>query len=306
MPVIPYPLSHLRSSGLAMEQHLRGRTIAQSEGAAWQDIEAQIIRRPSQEDGVMVPAVAEPLLVWIISGEARVEERELDGEWHGGTVRAGSFYLTHADAPYLMRWQAHEEPPFEVMHLYLGHALIERGATALDLNPARLRLRDVSGAQDALVSGLMTGLSDELQRRRPANPLFVNGLAASLTVHLLRLYADRAVRTGRSQAQLPAWKLRKVLEYMDAHLAEPFDLDRIADICGMSRYHFSRAFHNTIGHSPSRWFIRRRIERAMQMLRETEMRIIEIAMAVGYDSPSHFAQIFRRETGVPPGDYRAA
>ena len=296
--------SSLHSAGHALEQHIRGRKIVQSTGDAWKDVEAQIFRRAQRQDEVLVPAVAEPMLVWVMSGEATVEERELDGGWHGGVVRAGSFYLTQTAAPYLMRWQAVPDQPFEVMHLYLGQDLVTRSALSLGFNPSRLRMHDVSGGQDVLIGGILTGLADELLAPREASPLFVKGLVESLTIHLLRHYADRDAAAGRKPAQLPAWKLRKALEHMDARLAEPFDLERLADLCATSRFHFSRAFHNTMGQSPSRWFILRRVERAKDMLRDTEKPIIEVAMAVGYDSPSHFAKVFRSETGLSPRHYR--
>lgn len=91
---------------------------------------------------------------------------------------------------------------------------------------------------------------------------------------------------------------------MEAHLAEPFDLDFLAGLCGMSRFHFSRSFHNTMGQSPSRWFIRRRVEHAKELLSQTNRSIIEIALTSGYESASHFAQMFRRETGISPRDFR--
>ncbi|MDL2403532.1 helix-turn-helix domain-containing protein [Rhizobium mayense] len=293
-----------RSASHALEQHIRGRKIVQSTGDAWRDVEAQIFRRAQREDEVLVPAVAEPMLVWVMSGEATVEEREPDGDWRGGLVKAGSFYLTETDTPYLMRWQAAPEQPFEVMHLYLRLELVNRAALSMGLNASRLRMRDVSGARDMLISGILTGLADELQAPHEASPMFVKGMIESLTIHLLRHYAERDTATGRKPAQLPAWKLRKALEHMNAHLAEPFDLDQLADLCGMSRFHFSRAFHNTMGQSPSRWFILRRIEQAKEMLRDTDKQIIEIAMGVGYDSPSHFAKVFRSETGLSPKQYR--
>ncbi|MBJ7223966.1 MULTISPECIES: helix-turn-helix domain-containing protein [unclassified Brenneria] len=268
-------------------------------------MEAQIFRRAPSEENVLVPAVAEPLLVWVMSGEAKVEERELNGEWRGGNVASGSFYLTQTEAPYLMRWQASLDTPFEVMHLYLGFDLVSRTARSLGLNPARLRMRDVSDGRDTLISGLLTGLADELQTEQPASALFVKGLVESLTIYLLRNYADVQAASRRKPAKLPAWKLRKVLDHMDEFLAEPFDLNQLAAICAMSRFHFSRAFHNTVGQNPSSWFIRRRAERAKKMLLETDMPIINIALAVGYDSPSHFAHVFRRETGVSPREYRS-
>jgi AraC family transcriptional regulator len=294
-----------QSAGYALEQHIRGWKIVQGTGDAWKDVEAQIFRRAQREDEVFVPAVAEPLLVWVMSGEATVEERDLDGDWRGGVVKAGSFYLTQTDAPYLMRWQAVPDQPFEVMHLYLGLELVNRAALSIGFNTSRVRMRDVSGGQDVLMSGILTGLADELRASHEASLLFVKGLVESLTIHLLRHYADAAAGIGRKPPQLPAWKLRKTLEYLDDHIAEPFDLDQLADLCGMSRFHVSRAFHNTMGHSPSRWFILRRVERAKDMLRDTEKQIIEVAMDVGYESPSHFAKLFRAETGLSPRQYRA-
>ncbi|MFT8896038.1 MAG: AraC family transcriptional regulator [Acetobacter sp.] len=296
--------SSLRAASYALEDRIPGRKIGQSRGEAWKEAEAQIFRRSQQQEEVLVPAVAEPLLVWVISGEAQIEERELTGEWTKAEVRTGSFFLTQTDAPYLMRWQVRPERPFEVLHLYLGLTLVDRVARSLGLNSLRLRMRDVSAAQDAFISGVLTGLTNEIQRAHSNSSLFVNGLLESLTIHLLRHYAETHSTRTHKPAQLPAWKLRKALDHMETHLAEPFDLDFLADLCGMSRFHFSRSFHNTMGQTPSRWFVKQRVEQAKKLLCQSDKSIIEIALTIGYESPSHFAQVFRRETGVSPRDYR--
>ncbi|MBE9604075.1 helix-turn-helix transcriptional regulator [Acetobacteraceae bacterium H6797] len=293
-----------RGAGHALEGHIPGHKIEQSAGEAWADVEMQIFRRRQTENDILVPAVAEPLLVWVVGGEAMVEERELQGDWQGGVVRPGSFFLTQAEAPYLMRWKAKGEQGFEVVHLYLGLDLVGRCALSLGMDPARLRMRDVSGADDGFVSGVMAGLIQELRAAPGANRLFVQGLVESLTIHLLRRHAEARAGSRRRPAQLSTWKLRKALDDMEAHLAEPFDLDRLAALCGMSRFHFSRAFRGTMGHSPSRWLILRRIEHAKTMLRETDRQMIEIAARIGYDSPSHFAKVFREETGLTPRAFR--
>jgi AraC family transcriptional regulator len=72
----------------------------------------------------------------------------------------------------------------------------------------------------------------------------------------------------------------------------------------MSAFHFSRLFKKTTGFSPSQYLIRLRMAEARRLLRETERSVIEIGLEVGYSSPSHFAQIFRREVGITPTDYR--
>lgn len=293
-----------RAAGMTLEHHIPGRKIVQSTGGAWKEAEAQIFSRPSQEEEVLVPAVADPLLVMILSGEAKIEERELTGEWLQSDGKMGSFFLTQAEAPYLMRWKAKHNAPFEVLHLYLGLPLINRAARSLGLMPSRCRMRDVSGARDRFISGVLYGLANEIRSETPDNSLFINGILESLTIHLLRCYADTAVTPNDKTARLPVWKLRKALSHMQANLADPFDLDSLADLCGMSRFHFSRSFRTTMGQSPSRWFIRCRIEQAAVLLRQTHLSVIEISFAVGYENPSHFSQVFRKMLGINPRDYR--
>lgn len=293
-----------RAASLALEQLLPGKKVAQSEGDVWNDVDVQIFSRPLQEDEILVPAVAEPLLVWVISGEANIEERELTGPWEQSKAKGGTFYLTQTDTPYLMRWQGKDDTCFEVLHLYLGLDLVDRAAVSLNLNSSRIRMRDVSGGEDAFISGILSGLISEMQSSVVANPLFVNGLLESLTVHLLRQYADTRGKIKLRSTLLPTWKLRRVLDHMEAHLADPFDLDCLAALCGMSRFHFSRSFRTTTGETPSGWFMQRRVQEASEMLLKTNLSIIEIALEIGYDSPSHFAQVFRRVTGVTPRDYR--
>ena len=294
-----------RTSGLALEQHIRGHKLVQSEGDAWQGVETQIFRRAPYEDGVLVPSVAEPLIVWIIAGAAYIEERELDGEWQGRHVSEGDFFLTQADAPYMMRWQSDTDASFEVLHLYISLPILERVAQEIVGPSATPRLRDISGAKDALLSGFLAALRLELMADHPPSRIFIQGIAQSLAVHLIRHYSTERQSTQKRREQLPAFRLRQAVTLMLAHLDHPFDLGKMAQAAGMSRFHFSRAFRRSMGQSPSVWFIRQRIARARQLLRETDQTVIEIGLEVGYGSPSHFAQIFRRETGVSPSDYRA-
>jgi AraC family transcriptional regulator len=133
--------------------------------------------------------------------------------------------------------------------------------------------------------------------------LFVEGLAQSLAVHLVRHYTVTDTEV-RAQNALPGSKLRRAIAFMAARLDQPFDLNSLAHEVGMSEFHFSRLFKRATGLSPSLYFIRQRVAKAQQLLQETDTSIIEVGMSVGYSSPSHFAQIFRRETGLSPTDYR--
>lgn len=269
-----------------------------------QDVMLQFFKHHSITEPVLVPAVAEPLLVMVLAGSAIVEERSLDGDWESAEVQVGDFYLTSTALPYEMRWRTRGCDSFEVMHLYLTHSLVDLAAhDVLGGQAATVSFLDVSGGRDELVRMLAEQLRLELMERREPSPLFVRSLAQALTVHLIRTYRDPQATTRRSNA-LPAYKLRRVTDLMNQHLAEDFYLADLAEAAQLSEYHFSRLFKRATGLSPSQYFIRLRMARARQLLLETDHSVIDIGMEVGYSSPSHFSQVFRREVGVTPSAYR--
>jgi AraC family transcriptional regulator len=167
----------------------------------------------------------------------------------------------------------------------------------------QVRLRDLPAFTDAALNSLMEQLHHELMRRK-ASPLFVQGIGQAIAVHLARNYAEAAKELHSSSPSLPGYKLREVTDWMTEHVADEFNLGRLAAQTGLSKFHFNRLFKTAKGVSPSRFHINLRIDLARRLLRETKKSAAEIALDVGYATPSHFAQIFRRETGLSPRDYR--
>ena len=81
-------------------------------------------------------------------------------------------------------------------------------------------------------------------------------------------------------------------------------LARLAKQADMSVFHFNRLFKRATGLPPSQYHIRLRLDTARRLLRETDRSVIEVANEVGYSNPSHFAQLFRKDPGLSPSDYR--
>lgn len=299
------PEETLRIPAESMLHCMPGEHLALPPRAELQDVVLQLFTHHSITDPVLVPAVAEPLLVMVLSGSARVEERSLGGEWEVAQVQEGDFYLTSTALPYEMRWQARGGDTFEVMHLYLAHSLIDQASRHLLGSQATpVSFLDISGGRDDLVRVLLEQMRLELVERRDPSSLFVSSLAQALAVHLVRTYHDPQVVRRHSNA-LQAYKLRRVIDVMNQHLAETFSLGALADVAQLSEYHFSRLFKQATGLSPSQYFIRLRMERARQLLLHTDRSIIDIGMEVGYSSPSHFSQAFRHKVGITPSAYRS-
>ncbi|MGQ3296171.1 MAG: AraC family ligand binding domain-containing protein, partial [Shinella sp.] len=222
-----------RTSPIGLENYISGNTLISGDGPAWRDVFVQVLSRHRVQHPFLVPAVAEPLIVWIMSGNAVVEERDLGGEWTASRVAVGDFFLTCSPVPYEMRWQAEGEKPFRVMHLYVSVPLFERvGEAMFGKDGGNVTLKDVSGGRDATLSHILSLLHEELTADGGGSPLYVEGLAQSLAVHLMRHYA--VVDTEmRAQNALPGAKLRRAIAFMEDRLEEPFDLGRLAQEVGI-------------------------------------------------------------------------
>jgi len=100
-------------------------------------------------------------------------------------------------------------------------------------------------------------------------------------------------------------RLLRARDAMDRSFALPLEVPALARVAHVSSAHFSRQFRATFGETPHRYLQRRRVERAMELLRETELPVSEICLAVGFSSLGTFSRTFHRIVGESPSAYRA-
>ncbi|MCU1367031.1 MAG: HTH-type transcriptional regulator ArgR [Ilumatobacteraceae bacterium] len=98
--------------------------------------------------------------------------------------------------------------------------------------------------------------------------------------------------------------LRRARDLIDRHYAEPLDLTLLASVAGVSKFHFLRCFAATYRKTPAAYLSERRIERAQDLLRNTNLSVTEVCMTVGYSSLGSFSSTFRRLVGVTPSTYQ--
>lgn len=100
--------------------------------------------------------------------------------------------------------------------------------------------------------------------------------------------------------------LKRVLEYIHTHLHHKVQLSRLAEVAGLNLYHFARAFKQSTGQTPHQYTLRRRIERARELLRDPQVSVLEASARTGFVDQSHFSKVFRRIVGVAPSECRNA
>jgi transcriptional regulator GlxA family with amidase domain len=98
--------------------------------------------------------------------------------------------------------------------------------------------------------------------------------------------------------------LRRARDHADRHYAEPLELAGLADVAGLSKYHFQRLFKATYGRTPAAYVSERRVERAQDLLRATNLTVTEVCHAVGFSSLGSFSTRFRELVGESPSDFQ--
>jgi AraC family transcriptional regulator len=255
-----------------------------------------------RNDCLALPALPEPVLLWIASGAATAELGPADGTGRSILLRQGDICLGATPQAIRLRPLADDEPRLKTLCVHIGLPMLAQAVQSIHRKPlADMALRDAAGRPDDTLASLLDLLYTMLKRPTPCAQ-FVQGVAQALVAHLVHRHAGigPAALPG-----LPPHKLRRSLCTMRAALDEPFNLEHLAQQAELSVCHFSRSFKLATGLSPSRYFVQLRIEEAKRLLCETAHPVIDVALALGYRSPSHFAQVFRKLTGVSPTAYRA-
>lgn len=117
---------------------------------------------------------------------------------------------------------------------------------------------------------------------------------------------DEQAMMPRSRGGLAPYMLRRVREHIDAHISGHIDVEALAATAGLSTFHFSRAFKQSVGMAPHAYVISRRLQKARDLLAEAALGLAEVALACGFADQSHFTRVFSRELGITPGAWRRA
>ena len=239
-------------------------------------------------------------------GISRAQEQQLASSAHYDTRLDPGDTLVYSREmsahPHLTAWH----DPASFVHLHLGPDVVRDACRSAGLDYDHTEFIDRFPAQDPLLESLIRQLGAELEAGAPGGRLYAEQLMQTAAMHLVRHHTSGDRRAKRYTGGVPPARLRRVEEYVEAHLSDEIQLEDLAEEAEMSQYHFCRQFKKSTGQSPYQYVIERRVEEGKRLLEETDQLVVQVAFAVGYDSQSRFTKQFKKRVGTTPGAYRNA
>ena len=153
------------------------------------------------------------------------------------------------------------------------------------------------GGEDPALFALARTLAFENVHNYPSGALSWNEAASSFVDGLVA--GHTAAMPARSRGSLGKDQLRRLRDYVAAHLDEPIGVEALADLAGRSPFHFTRVFTRSVGMTPHRYVVHLRLQRAIELVREGRSGLAEIAARTGFADQSHLSRWVRRVHGVP-------
>src|ERR1700724_3390797 len=157
---------------------------------------------------------------------------------------------------------------------------------------------------DPRLSAMVAAVHAEMVAGFPSGRLFLDSLEQAMAVTLVNGHAVRHRPVHTYRGGLGSARLRRIKELVHARMEDDLSLDEMAQSVGLSTAHFARMFRKSTGETPHQFVLRQRVERAKAMLRAPDARILDVAVACGFKTQQHFAQVFRDVCGASPTEYR--
>jgi AraC family transcriptional regulator len=233
------------------------------------------------------------------AGSPATVEHRIDGKQHQHCYHSHEIMVIPAYASYSAFWQ--EEHEFSL--LGMAPSFLEKVAqesvklTQIELIPQFILI-------DSLIQQILLALHADLMSGHPTGRIFGESLAIALAARLLQNHTVWKARYPSVQAGLPPYLSDRALEFIESHLDQSFTLDQLAAALGMSVFYFCRQFKQSMGLTPHQYVTKRRLERAKELLWHSQLSISDIALQVGFATPSAFSRLFRQAIGTTPKSFR--
>jgi AraC-like DNA-binding protein len=191
------------------------------------------------------------------------------------------------------------------VHFYFPRAALNAISDHAEAAPiGDLRYQPGVGVDDAVMRALVASLMPAFENPEQASRVFVEHVTLAVGVHVATIYGGMKSLARPARGGLAPWQMKRVEDSLAANLEGDVSLADLANDCGVSTSHFSRAFRQSTGLSPHQWLLRYRVEHAKALLVDRTLSLSDVALACGFADQSHFNRVFARLTGLAPGAWR--
>ncbi|WP_137174064.1 helix-turn-helix domain-containing protein [Massilia sp. HP4] len=235
-----------------------------------------------------------------ISGTVRLTQVR-GGQTHSAMIGPGNIGIHPRGMPSEWAWDG----PGAIMLMRVPPALLQQAAeTSLRGALPTTALVNCFSARDPFVERIVALFLAEIEGPpHPAQAYVSQALSSALALHLVHRFNCQLAPRERAPRGLNPRSLQRVKEFIDAHLHEEIDLQMLAGVANVSRFHFARLFRHSTGCSAMAYLERMRMARAQALIRHGRLPLSQVAALVGYADQSYFTRRFRLAVGVTPARY---
>jgi AraC family transcriptional regulator len=176
-------------------------------------------------------------------------------------------------------------------------------ASGADIDPSKLGLVRSMDLRNSSILQAMAALGREIDQPGPMGRAYAESLVVIMLAELVRRHSTLSAASKLIE-DLPSRRLRRIIDYIEAHLGEDLSLFTLAGEAGVSPAHLSRRFKRAMGQSVHQYLLGRRVEWAAGLLVSTDLLIAEIALETGFSSKAHLTTAFQRQFRTTPALYR--
>jgi AraC family transcriptional regulator len=190
--------------------------------------------------------------------------------------------------------------------LVLPGPLLETIAGELHIEPSRIDIRSLVHLRDHQMESVCWALKADLESGCTSGALYTDSLITALTARVISRYSAARPPAATHGRGMTGSELRRLLDWLEDNLTLDVSLSTIAEFSGFSKSHLNATFRQAMGVPLHEYVVRRRVDRAKELLVNATQSITEIALECGFAHPSHMARHMRRILGISPNDLRRA
>jgi len=281
-----------------IQQWVPGEITFDSKTSAWDGMSLRGYHYPDL--AVDIPRMRDYMFVIYRGNKLSNMGRRRDGPWEEHQVGQGIVsVLTRAEESQ-WRW----DKPIDVSHLYLSHSSIETVASEVfEKDISQIELSDRVRSEDKVLPALVSQLENELVAGEFGGQLYVDALKNQACIHILRRYSN-IIFNESSLGYFNRAQKHRLVDFIDEYLDTNIAINDLAGLLQMSAFHFGRKFTKDFGCPPHAYIIKKRVEKAVQLLSTSNIPIKVIFAQCGFSDQSHMTRIFKRLVGTTPAALR--